>query len=220
MSATPVIDLQQVSVRGPRGPVFGPLTARSDSPVTVVLGPRGSGRTSLLLCIAGRMKPGEGSLAVLGETAPSAIRRRTGIAGFEAVDALEPAVTLGATLRERLAWALPWYRRTPRMTPQLSRKLLAEAFGHLEQPGPDTAVHDLGPADEMLVRIALALIEQPDMLVIDDFDALRDPAERATVAGRLEALARRGLPIALATTDPGDIGLLAGAAGEPAVIEL
>lgn len=213
------IELRGAEVHGSRGTVFGPLTASSDRPVTVVRGSRGTGRTSLLLAIAGRMRLSAGELAVLGTTRTSEIRRRTGIAGFAEIDALEPAVTLGATLRERLAWALPWYRRTPRMTPELAGELLGAAFGEYEQPDPATLVRELTPVEEMLVRVSLALVEAPEFLVVDDFDALRDPAERAIVAERLQALAAGGIRIVLATSDPGDAALFAAAAA-PAVIEL
>jgi len=218
-SSSPAIELRQAAVRGPRGTVFGPLTVSSDRPVTVVLGSHGTGRTSLLLAIAGRMRLSEGSLVTLGATKPAEIRRRTGVVGFAEIDALEPAVTLGATLRERLAWAMPWYRRTPRMTPELTSELLARAFGDYEQPDPATLVRELTPAEEMLVRVSLALIEEPEMLAVDDLDALRDPAERALVAERLSALAADGLRIAVATSDPGDAALLAGSC-DPALIEL
>ncbi|QZY51113.1 ATP-binding cassette domain-containing protein [Leucobacter tenebrionis] len=229
-SPVPAVELRAAHVSAARGAVFGPLTATSTSPVTVVLGARGSGRTSLLLSIAGRMKLSGGSLETLGETKLSEIRRITGLVGFDGIDALEPSVTLGATLRERLGWALPWYRRTPRITPELSGELLAEAFGEFEQPDPAILVRELGPAEEMLVRVALALIEGPELLVVDDFDALRDPAERALVAERLSSLARRGIRIVVATTDPGDAALFTSAApaaargsasdAAPTVIEL
>lgn len=214
------VELRAAHLRGPRGPVFEPLTVTSRTPVTVVLGARGSGRTSLLLAIAGRMQLNGGSLATLGATEPAEIRRLTGVVGFEAVDALEPSVTLAATLRERLGWALPWYRRTPRITPQLARELLADAFGDFEQPDPALLVRDLAPAEEMLVRVALALIEQPRLLVVDDFDALRDPADRVLVAERLSDLAQRGIRIVAATSDPGDAALFAAAAPAPTLIEL
>ena len=211
-------ELRGAGVRADRGAVFGPLTVASSRPVSVVLGSRGTGRTSLLLSISGRMRLSEGELATLGESRLSEIRRRTGVAGFHELDALEPSVTLGATLRERLAWAMPWYRRTPRITPELSSELLAAAFGEFEQPDPDTLIRDLGAAEEMLVRIALALIEGPELLVVDDFDAVRDPAERAAVAERLAALAGQGIRVVLATSDPGDIELFATL--EPTIVEL
>lgn len=214
----PVVELHGAGVSGDRGAVFGPLSAVSDRPVTVVRGSRGTGRTSLLLAIAGRMRLDQGTIATLGESRPAEIRRLTGIVGFAEIDALEPAVTVGATLRERLSWAMPWYRRTPRMTPELCSELLSEAFGDVEQPERTTLVRELNPAEEMLVRIALALTEGPEMLVFDDFDALRDPAERSLVADRLSALARRGIRIVIATSDPGDAELFA--RFEPAVIDL
>lgn len=211
VAAQPVIELRAAHLKASRGMVYGPLTVTSTSDITFITGARGSGRTALLLSIAGRMRPSGGSLETLGETNLRAIRHRTGIAGFNDIDALEPAVTLGATLRERLAWALPWYRRTPRMTPELSRELLADAFGDYEQPSLETLVRDLSPSEEMLVRIALALIEGPDLLVIDDFDVLTDPAERSLVAERLSELARRDeqrrVRTVLTSRDPGDAGL-------------
>lgn len=227
----PILSLEGAAVRAARGTVFGPLSAESRSAVTVVLGDRGSGRTSLLLCLGGRMRLSDGSLRVLGEQKAGRIRRRTGIAGFEAIDALEPGVTVADILRERLAWASPWYRRIPRITPELGDELLAPVFGTAHRasstgvgtgadasapapaaiPHPDTLVRELSPAQDLLLRASLALIEAPELLLLDDFDALRNPAERAHVAHRLAALAATGLRIVLATSDPGDAQLLADA---------
>lgn len=216
-----VIELSGAGVRAARGQVFGPLEAESNSPITVVVGARGSGRTSLLLSLSGRMRLSEGSLEVLGDdTATRAglarVRRRSGIAGFEAIDALERSVTVGDTLRERLAWAMPWWRRTPKISAALAEELLAEAFGEYEQPNPETLVRDLDPATEMLLRIALALLETPDLLCVDDLDALHNPAERALVAERLRHIAASGVRIIAATSDPADADLLA----TTAIIEL
>ena len=209
-AAAAVIALRDAAVEGPRGPVCGPVTAESAAPVTVVTGVRGSGRTSLLLALAGRMRLTGGEVRTLGERSAAAIRRRSGIAGFAEIDALEPAVTVGATLRERLSWAMPWYRRTPRIGPELCRELLEQAFGaECEAPDPGTLVRDLAPAQEFLLRIALALIDGPEILFVDDFDALRDPADRRTAALRLDAIAAAGIPVVLATSDPGDAALFA-----------
>lgn len=208
-----VIALQEASVRAARGTVFGPLSTQSSSPITVVVGDRGSGRTSLLLSLSGRMRLSSGSVEVLGIDAGTRsglaqIRTRTGVAGFEAVDSLEPSVTVCDTLRERLAWAMPWWRRTPRLTPERSNELLAETFGDLPLPAPDMLVRELDPASEMLLRISLARIERPELLCIDDFDALRSPAERERVAQRLDALAAHGVRLVVATSDPSDVEML------------
>ncbi|NUS01000.1 MAG: ATP-binding cassette domain-containing protein, partial [Nonomuraea sp.] len=42
--------------------------------LTVIAGPAGSGRTSLLLTLAGRMRPTTGTLSVAGHTRPRAVR--------------------------------------------------------------------------------------------------------------------------------------------------
>ncbi len=217
-SRPPVVVLRDALVKGEHGPVFGPLTASSDRPITVILGVRGSGRTSLLLSLSGRMRLHEGRVETLGSERLAEIRRRSGIAGFEAIDALEPAVTVGDILRERLSWALPWYRRVPRITQDLAEDLLEPAFGPLQLPPIGTLVRDLDTASEQLLRIGLALLEEPELLVLDDFDALRDPADRDLVAERLLALAERGIRSVLATSDPGDIERFA--ALDPAVIAL
>lgn len=225
LTTEPVIELHEATVTAARGTVFGPVSATICRPVTVVHGASGTGRTSLLLSIAGRMRLGEGTLRTLGETRLAQIRRRVGIAGFAEIDALEPAVTVGATLRERLSWSLPWYRHTPRMTDALAAELLAPAFGGEALPAHTTLVRDVDSAEQMLLRIALALIDVPEMLVIDDFDALRNPADRVRIATRLNALATDpsgGIDMVIATSDPGDISLFRSVADgqAPAVIEL
>lgn len=213
--------LVAAQVDGPRGRVFGPLTAASDRPVTVVHGAAGSGRTSLLLAIAGRMRLAGGGVETLGETRASAIRNMTGIAGFAGIDDLEPAVTVAATLRERLSWELPWWRRTPRISEEVAGELLDPAFGSMRdatrivQPDSSLLCRELTPADDLLVRIALALIARPELLVIDDLDAVRDPHERERVAARVREIATQ-TPVVIATSDSGDAALF----DEPAIINL
>lgn len=205
-----VLSLSDAEVRGDRGTVFGPLTARSDDPITVALGPRGSGRTSLLLALGGRMRLASGELELLGNSSTgklSQLRKATGLVGFTGIDELEPSVTVGATLRERLAWALPWYRRAPRVTAEIMREFLAETFGDERLPAPETLVRDLTQAEDRLLRIGLARIESPRVLLVDDFDDIRDPEERRVIAKRIRAFARDGISTVIATADPRDLEL-------------
>ena len=215
---SPVIHLQGAAVRGPRGPVFGPLTLSATGAITVVCGPRGSGRTALLLTLAGRMRLTEGSAHVMGASRAAEMRTRVGIVGFDDIDGLESTASVAAALRERLAWVAPWYRRVPRLSPDVVRELLADAFGELEQPDPDTLARDLGPVDTILIRVALAMLESPELLVLDDFDELRSIAERRLVADRLTALAAAGTHVVIATTDAADLECFVGTS--PTLIEL
>jgi ABC-type branched-subunit amino acid transport system ATPase component len=211
-----VLDARAAHVRGARGAVFGPLDATSAQPVTVVLGDRGSGRTSFLLATAGRMRLTSGRLTVLGRDtsrASAGVRRRAGIAGFDGIDDLEPVVPVGAVVRERLSWESPWYRRTPRVTAARLAALLGPVLGDVPVPDPGLLVRDLSEAQDLLVRVALALLSRPEVLVVDDLDAVKNPHERAVVARCLEALTDPAHPqhvraVVLGSADPRDVHLL------------
>lgn len=206
----PNLEILGATVRGARGAVFGPLDAASFAPVTIVLGNRGSGRTSLLLSAAGRMRIDQGTVRVCGIDARAhagRLRRLTGIAGFDAIDLLESGATVGESIRERLTWISPWYRRVPRLTQDDVSRVLAPMFGLLPQPEARLLVRDLSEAQELLVRISLALLEGPRVIVVDDLDDVKDPSERAAVADRIAALARDGVVFILGSADERDLGL-------------
>ena len=95
------------------------------------------------------------------------------------------------------------------LTPPSPNLTSLEKQLHLITAQIETLVGELDPASEMLLRIALARIEGPEMLCIDDFDALLSPTERALVAERLRELAAHGVRVVVATSDPSDAALLA-----------
>jgi ABC-type multidrug transport system ATPase subunit len=206
----PHLEIVGATVRGARGAVFGPLDATSFAPVTIVLGNRGSGRTSLLLSAAGRMRIDQGTVKVCGVDALShaaQVRRLTGIAGFDAIDLLESGATVGEAIRERLTWISPWYRRVPRLTDADVTRTLRPTFGLLAQPRANALVRDISEAQELLVRISLALLENPRVIVVDDLDDVKDPSERAAVADRIAALTRDGVVFILGSADDRDLNL-------------
>jgi ABC-type cobalamin/Fe3+-siderophores transport system ATPase subunit len=185
---------------GTRGAVYGPVDL--DLPtgtLTVVQGPQGAGRSSLLLTLAGRMVPDRGSeLTVLGEDLPrrrTAVQRRAAVAGFAGVDELDDSVTVGDVTRERLAWLSPWYRWTGRVSQERFAALAAPVFGERPLPRVQTVIWDLDEVDAMLLRVTLALAQQPDLLVVDDVDQVHDSGRRQTVWTRLEALAAAGTTV-------------------------
>jgi ABC-type branched-subunit amino acid transport system ATPase component len=192
ITATSRIELHKTFLKGPRGPVYGPVSGVLETPVSFVLGPHGSGRTSLLLTLSGRMRPTSGRATVDGldvRATARALRRRSGIAGFTAIDELEAAARVDEAIRERLIWASAWYARVPRPSAQLVTDVLAPVFGTVvPMPSPDTLVRELTDAQDLLLRIALALAEGPRLMFIDDVDAVTSPTWRAQVLQRLEAL--------------------------------
>jgi len=198
--AAPAVVARDLQLHGARGIVYGPLDLEVPSgALTVVQGPQGAGRSSLLLTLAGRMAPDAGSsLTVLGRTLPRerrAVQQRAAIAGFAGIDELDGNVTVGDVVRERLTWLAPWYRRVPRPDQRAFRTLAAPVFGERPLPRLDTVVWDLDEVDTMLLRIVLAMAQQPALLVVDDVDQVHDTTRRATVWARLEAVAAAGTTV-------------------------
>jgi len=199
----PAVRATGLALHGSRGTVYGPLDLELPSGgLVVVQGPQGGGRSSLLLTLAGRMVPDAGSqLEVLGEPLPRrrrAVQRRAAVAGFAGIDDLDGSVTVGATVRERLAWLRPWWARSPRVDQADFGRLAAPVFGPRPLPQVDTLVWDLDEVDAMLLRVTLAMAQTPDLLLVDDVDQVHDSTRRQTVWSCLEALTASGTTVVAA----------------------
>lgn len=201
----PPVRESAVSARGltlhtRRGVVYGPVDLEVPSGALVVVqGPQGGGRSSLLLTIAGRMLPDRGqTLTVLGESLPRrrrAVQARAAVAGFAGVDDLDESVTVADSVRERLAWSSPWYRRVAHVDQRTFAALAEPVFGERALPRVDSLVWDLDEVDAMLLRLTLAMTQHPELLVVDDIDQVHDSLRRQTVWSRLEAIASTGTTV-------------------------
>ena len=201
------VTAQALQLHGDRGPVFGPVDLEiTAGTLTLVQGPQGAGRTSLLLALAGRMVPDSSSdLVVLRHRLPgrrTLVQREVALAGFAGIDELDDSVTVGAHVRERLAWLAPWYRRAPRADQTIVDRVLAPVFGDLPVPDAATVVWHLDEVDALLLRISLAMAQRPRLLVVDDVDQVHDRARRRVVWDRLDALAAAGITVVASCADP------------------
>ncbi|MDF2497505.1 MAG: hypothetical protein K0Q86_1137, partial [Arthrobacter koreensis] len=122
-------------------------------------------------------------------------QRQTGIAGFRDIDDLEPGVTAGAAVRERLAWLAPWWRFVPRVSDRQMARICGPVFGQLEVPSAGTVIWDLGEAEQFLLRVSLAMLSHPAVLFVDDIEQLQGSSARALVQERLAALAAAGTAV-------------------------
>jgi ABC-type cobalamin/Fe3+-siderophores transport system ATPase subunit len=185
----PAITARAITMRGPWGPVYGPVDLElTRGGVTVLVGPAGSGRTALLMTLAGRMKPMGGSLDVLGQTRASNIFEQCALAGVEELDGVYESVTVRDVVTEQLRWSAAWYRLVRRANTDDLARLCEPVFGPLPLPELDTYVDQLSELDAVLLRIALANMGAPPVLVVGSLDQVDDDGERAELVRRLVAL--------------------------------
>nr|WP_316959613.1 ATP-binding cassette domain-containing protein [Streptomyces sp. TRM68367] len=200
-----------LGLRGPRGWAFREVSFDAEPGSLIAIeGPSGSGRTCLLLALTGRMKPTEGSATVGGARGPkhlSAVRRCSALAHVPGVTDLDPALTVAEHLHER-ALLQRRFGDSPRelLRPRAERRgeareridaaLAAAGLEPASLPkGARTAVRDLERVEALRLSVALALIDRPRLLGVDDTDLKLSDAERDEVWALLASLAEAGTTV-------------------------
>ena len=159
-----------------RGEVFG------------LLGPNGAGKTTTVECLEGLRVPDEGRLSVLGMT-PSptnyALKARLGIQLQES--AFFPRLTVEETLRT-------FARLYPRS------RSVDELIGLLSLPDKrKTLVKDLSGGQRQRLAVALALVNDPDLLILDEPTAGLDPQARHALWDVIRRMQAEGKTVLLTT---------------------
>jgi ABC-type dipeptide/oligopeptide/nickel transport system ATPase subunit len=175
-----------LGVDGEHGPLFSDIDLELTAGFHAIQMPGGPGQTALLLTLAGRMKPTHGTVSVLGDTQPRAIRRHCAIAAFDEIDELEESVTVQTVLAEQRRWLAPWYSRVPS---QAGRAELGQVFGEMPPPSPESYIVELSDLELFLLRITLALFSERPILVVGDLEQVRENSRRTIAVERLGAIA-------------------------------
>ena len=171
-----------IDLRVPRGGCFG------------VLGPNGAGKTTTLRMILGHSPPSGGELTVLGETMPAAgrrVRARIGVVPQE--DNLDPDFTVMENLR---VYAGYFPRRARRPLEPFLMSLLD--FVALADRAGDRIQSLSGGMRRRLV-IARALVNEPELLILDEPTTGLDPQIRHLIWSRLRELKHHGTTVLLTT---------------------
>lgn len=99
------VTAEDFGLKGPRGWTFRSVSIKAEPGSLIAIeGPSGSGRTCLLLALAGRMRPTEGHAEIGGLPLPrkmAAVRRISALGPVTGVSELDPALTVAEHLRER-----------------------------------------------------------------------------------------------------------------------
>lgn len=166
-----------------------------------LVGANGSGKSSLLLHLAGCLTPRAGNIIIEGESCvgqPRKAGRRIGLL-FQR----QECQLLQPSLREELALSL-CDSQLDAAARQQQIQQIALAFGLL--PLLDRAPHHLSGGEQQRAALATLLIANPALLLLDEPSAALDPRARRTLIAHLNRLdtalliATHDLDLALATT--------------------
>jgi hypothetical protein len=182
----PVITAAGLGLDGEHGPLFSDIALELTAGFHAIRMPGGPEQHTLLLTLAGRLKPTHGTVTVLGDTQPRDIRRHCSIAAFADIDELDEMVTVQTVLAEQRRWLAPWYSRVPN---EAGAAQLAQVFGEIPPPSPKAYIVELSDLELFLLRITLALFSDRPILVVGDLEQVRDNARRAVAVERLAAIA-------------------------------
>ncbi|MDR7301662.1 ATP-binding cassette domain-containing protein [Haloactinomyces albus] len=184
-----------ITARGPEGTVFENVHAHvHPGDLAAVVGPSGTGRTSLLLALSGRLRLIAGHLTVSGHVLPAqakAVRRLVAPARLRPGFELEQHMTVRETITER------------RITTGFTRESLEEAFALVDiAPKPDALVHELHPGEQLLLAVSLGAAAGPACLVVDDVELGLPQAARNRVWTALRAVTWTGMTVVACSPDP------------------
>ena len=179
--------------------------------VVTIIGPSGAGKSTLIRCINRLVEPTSGNVMLddinvlaLSRRDLRKVRRRMGMI-FQEYNLVERLTVMENLLSGRLGYVSFWkaYRR------KFPAEDVTAAFKLLERVGlggyQDTRADALSGGQRQRVGISRALMQQPDLLLVDEPTASLDPKTSRQIMRLVVELAReRGTP---ALVNMHDVGL-------------
>jgi lipooligosaccharide transport system ATP-binding protein len=158
-----------------------------------LLGPNGAGKTTLLRMIIGKTPPSSGRLQVLGHEIPADARRmRRRIGVVPQLDNLDPDFTVRGNLRSYA----DFFGIGGRELEAQIVKLLD--FAALSGKAEDR-IQSLSGGMQRRLSMIRALINAPELLILDEPTTGLDPQARQLIWQRLRELRAEGMTIVLTT---------------------
>lgn len=160
----------------------------SEGEVLGILGPNGAGKTTTVEMIGGLRPRDAGHVRVAGYDPAREERAFRELLGMQLQESRQPAKI---TVRESIELFRSFYR-TPRATDEL-----LERFGLAEKA--DTRFEHLSGGQQQRLSVALALVGNPRVAILDELTTGLDPAARREIWGFLTDLTADGVTIVLVT---------------------
>lgn len=155
--------------------------------ITALLGPNGAGKTTFVRLVTGTVTPDEGTVTVLGDRPAAVSRERIGLLP----QAFSPPERL--TTKELLAYYAGLYRHHRDPEAVLADLGLVDAA--------DQQYRYLSGGQQRRCCLGAALVNDPDVLILDEPTAGIDPAGKRTVWEYLPGLVDTGTSILITTHD-------------------
>ncbi len=180
---------------------FGAVTALdhvdfelSRGEVRALLGKNGAGKSTIVNVISGSYSPDEGSIEVLGKAVHWASPRAAQAGGIAVVHQ-EFSLVPGLTVAENITMGR-WPRRAGFVSTREMRTRAKEALDKLGMDIPlGVNVSQLALADQQIVEIAKALLDNPQILILDEPTSALNAHEVEKLLALLRRLAASGVAI-------------------------
>lgn len=193
-----VVDDASLTIRGGRRIVDSVSFSLTRPSVIAIIGPSGAGKSSLLRMATGQISPSSGSVTLNGATMTSHRHAHRGQVG------VVPQYTVAhsaLTARQALE-----YTARLRLASDVSRsemhQLVSDILGRLGlAPHADTALSRLSGGQQRRVGIAMEMLTDPSMLILDEPTAGLDPSLVLQIMTVLRGLADSGKQVLVVTHD-------------------
>ncbi len=176
--------------------------------ITTILGPNGTGKTTLLHTILGLLAPQSGEIWIAGKNISA--YKRSELSQVMSLVPQSEVVPFNFTVIEYVLLG-----RTPQlgfldMPSAHDIELVRETLellevSHLEQ----RPVTELSGGEQQMVVLARALVQQPKILLLDEPTSHLDLSNKGRLLKILQTLAQRGVTIIFSTHDPEAAAMIA-----------
>ncbi len=158
-----------------------------------LLGPNGAGKTTTLRCCLGLIDPNAGTITLVGEPVPKAAREaRVRVGVVPQMDNIDPDFTVA----ENLIIYGRYFRMPDALINERIPRLLE--FAGLASKG-DASIRTLSGGMKRRLTLARALVNDPELLILDEPTTGLDPQARHLIWDGLRQLLTQGKTILLTT---------------------
>ncbi|MDQ6721911.1 MAG: ABC transporter ATP-binding protein [Candidatus Dormibacteraeota bacterium] len=189
MSAAAAVTVQHLVKK------YGRLIAVNDVSLSIhegeifgIIGPNGAGKTTTVECISGLRAPDTGSIAVYGLSPQKDRNRMREFVGVQLQEsALPPRLRVGEAVR-----LFASFYSNPIDSDQLLESLGIKQFAN-------SSFKSLSGGQKQRLSIALALVGNPRLAILDELTTGLDPEARRETWGLIERMRDRGVTVILVT---------------------